>query len=45
MHRLLLTLASALCVLVGILAAPVRADDIATCRRWADDETIAAVRD
>jgi hypothetical protein len=42
MHRLLLALASALYVLVGILAAPVRADDMATCRRWADDETIAA---
>lgn len=42
MHRTLLAFASTLLFLFGVLASPVRADDMQTCRRWADDETIAA---
>jgi hypothetical protein len=42
MHRTLLALTSTLLFLLGILASSVRADDMQTCRRWADDETIAA---
>ena len=32
MHRLLPAIASALLVLIGVIAAPVRADDIETCK-------------
>jgi tetratricopeptide (TPR) repeat protein len=40
--RLPLAFASTLCVLVGILAAPARADDTETCKKWVGDDALAA---
>jgi tetratricopeptide (TPR) repeat protein len=42
MRRLLPAIASALLVLIGVFAAPARADDTETCRKWAGDDALAA---
>jgi tetratricopeptide (TPR) repeat protein len=42
MRRLLPAIASALVVLIGVFAAPARADDTETCRKWAGDDALAA---
>jgi len=42
MHRLLPAFAAALIALIGTAAAPARADDVETCKRWAGDDSLAA---
>ena len=42
MHRLLLAFASAISLLIGVVASPVRADDTETCRKWVGDDALAA---
>ncbi len=42
MHRLLPAFAAALIALIGTAAAPARADDVETCKRWIGDDSIAA---
>jgi Tfp pilus assembly protein PilF len=42
MRRLLPGIASVLAVLVALVAAPVRADDSETCRKWVGDDALAA---